>query len=158
GGRDQGDQGDREPWTDAGMQLRQKGRHVSGDRLLGPGKGLRERDRAKQKEQDEGVRGSLTPGARTALAFPGAHCSDDAPRGRSNVRRRGQGGLPRTLSLPSMPRGGGSTAARGWRTIAVMAYDEDIANRIRELIAGQRNVTEKKMFGGLAFLVGGNMA
>src|SRR3954453_15150843 len=39
-----------------------------------------------------------------------------------------------------------------------MAYDEDLANRIRELIAGERDVTEKKMFGGLAFLIGGNMA
>ena len=39
-----------------------------------------------------------------------------------------------------------------------MAYDEDLAERIRELVAGQRGVTEKKMFGGLAFLVGGNMA
>src|SRR3954454_12478233 len=39
-----------------------------------------------------------------------------------------------------------------------MAYDEDLANRIRELIAAEDGVTEKKMFGGLAFLVGGNMA
>jgi TfoX/Sxy family transcriptional regulator of competence genes len=39
-----------------------------------------------------------------------------------------------------------------------MAYDEDLANRIRELIAGEPDVTEKKMFGGLAFLVGGNMS
>jgi TfoX/Sxy family transcriptional regulator of competence genes len=39
-----------------------------------------------------------------------------------------------------------------------MAYDEDLANRIRELIARETEVTEKKMFGGLAFLVGGNMA
>jgi TfoX/Sxy family transcriptional regulator of competence genes len=39
-----------------------------------------------------------------------------------------------------------------------MAYDEDLADRIRELLAGARDVTEKKMFGGLAFLVGGNMA
>ena len=39
-----------------------------------------------------------------------------------------------------------------------MAYDEDLADRIRELIAGERGVTEQKMFGGLAFLVGGNMA
>jgi TfoX/Sxy family transcriptional regulator of competence genes len=39
-----------------------------------------------------------------------------------------------------------------------MAYDEDLANRIRELIAGDPTVTEKQMFGGLAFLVGGNMA
>ena len=39
-----------------------------------------------------------------------------------------------------------------------MAYDEDLADRIRELIAAEPGVTEKRMFGGLAFLVGGNMA
>jgi hypothetical protein len=38
-----------------------------------------------------------------------------------------------------------------------MAYDEDLAHRLRELLAGERGVTEKKMFGGLAFLVHGNM-
>jgi TfoX/Sxy family transcriptional regulator of competence genes len=39
-----------------------------------------------------------------------------------------------------------------------MAYDEDLANRIRELVAAEPALTEKKMFGGLAFLIGGNMA
>ena len=39
-----------------------------------------------------------------------------------------------------------------------MAYDEALAARIRELVAGEDGVTEQKMFGGLAFLVGGNMA
>jgi TfoX/Sxy family transcriptional regulator of competence genes len=39
-----------------------------------------------------------------------------------------------------------------------MAYDEDLANRIRELLAGEDAITEKKMFGGLAFLLNGNMA
>jgi TfoX/Sxy family transcriptional regulator of competence genes len=39
-----------------------------------------------------------------------------------------------------------------------MAYDEDLANRLRELLAGEAGVTEQRMFGGLAFLVGGNMA
>jgi TfoX/Sxy family transcriptional regulator of competence genes len=39
-----------------------------------------------------------------------------------------------------------------------MAYDEDLAARIRELLSGQAGVTEKKMFGGLAFLVGGHMS
>jgi TfoX N-terminal domain len=37
-------------------------------------------------------------------------------------------------------------------------YDEDLANRIRELIAAEDGVTEQKMFGGLAFLIGGNMS
>ena len=39
-----------------------------------------------------------------------------------------------------------------------VAYDEDLANRIRELIAGEATVTEQRMFGGLAFLIGGNMS
>ena len=39
-----------------------------------------------------------------------------------------------------------------------MAYDEDLANRIRELIAAEDGLTEQRMFGGLAFLIGGNMA
>lgn len=41
---------------------------------------------------------------------------------------------------------------------ALVAYDEELAHRIRELIGSRKGVTEKKMFGGLAFLVGGNMA
>jgi len=39
-----------------------------------------------------------------------------------------------------------------------MAYDEDLADRIRELIAAQPGVEEKRMFGGLAFLINGNMS
>jgi len=39
-----------------------------------------------------------------------------------------------------------------------MAYDEDLANRIRELIGAERDLDEKAMFGGLAFLIAGNMA
>jgi TfoX N-terminal domain len=39
-----------------------------------------------------------------------------------------------------------------------MAYDEELANRIRELVGGEPALTEMKMFGGLAFLVGGNLA
>ena len=39
-----------------------------------------------------------------------------------------------------------------------MAYDEKLADRIRALVAGEAGLTEKKMFGGLAFLIGGNMA
>jgi TfoX/Sxy family transcriptional regulator of competence genes len=39
-----------------------------------------------------------------------------------------------------------------------MAYDEALAARIRALVTDEALLTEKKMFGGLAFLVGGNMA
>jgi TfoX N-terminal domain len=39
-----------------------------------------------------------------------------------------------------------------------MAYDEELAHRIRALLAEEEGVTEMAMFGGLAFLLGGNMA
>jgi TfoX/Sxy family transcriptional regulator of competence genes len=39
-----------------------------------------------------------------------------------------------------------------------VAYDEELAGRIRELVAGEPGLTEKKMFGGIGFLIGGNMS
>jgi hypothetical protein len=39
-----------------------------------------------------------------------------------------------------------------------MSYDEDLAHRVRELLAGERGLDEKRMFGGLAFLIDGNMS
>jgi TfoX/Sxy family transcriptional regulator of competence genes len=39
-----------------------------------------------------------------------------------------------------------------------VAYDEELADRIRELVGSESGLTEQKMFGGLAFLIGGNMA
>jgi TfoX/Sxy family transcriptional regulator of competence genes len=39
-----------------------------------------------------------------------------------------------------------------------MAYDEHLADRIRELVADEPALTEMRMFGGLAFLIGGHMA
>ena len=39
-----------------------------------------------------------------------------------------------------------------------MAYDEELAARIRKLLGGVEAVREMKMFGGLAFLIEGNMA
>lgn len=39
-----------------------------------------------------------------------------------------------------------------------MAYDEGLATRVRQLLGDQLGVTEKRMFGGLAFLLEGNMA
>jgi TfoX/Sxy family transcriptional regulator of competence genes len=39
-----------------------------------------------------------------------------------------------------------------------VAYDEDLADRIRELIAARADVSERKMFGGIGFMIGGNMS
>lgn len=39
-----------------------------------------------------------------------------------------------------------------------MAYDEDLANRAREIVSLEPGLTEKRMFGGLAFLIDGNLA
>ena len=39
-----------------------------------------------------------------------------------------------------------------------MAYDEELAGRIRDLLSGEPDVDEQRMFGGLAFLVGGHLA
>ncbi|HKS78005.1 MAG TPA: TfoX/Sxy family protein [Gaiellaceae bacterium] len=39
-----------------------------------------------------------------------------------------------------------------------MAYDEELAERIRALLGNRAGLTEKKMFGGLGFMIGGNMA
>jgi hypothetical protein len=51
-----------------------------------------------------------------------------------------------------------SRGSAACHTIAIVAYDEDLADRIRELLGDEPDLTEKKMFGGLAFLIGGNMA
>ena len=68
--------------------------------------------------------------------------------------RSGQGGIPE-LTRRATPRGPGPDAVS---TLGAVAYDEELANRIRALIAKERALSERKMFGGLAFLIGGNMA
>jgi hypothetical protein len=52
----------------------------------------------------------------------------------------------------------GSTVAGPIRIMSAVGYDEDLAERIRTLLADESGVTERRMFGGLAFLVGGHMA
>jgi len=39
-----------------------------------------------------------------------------------------------------------------------VAYDEELADRVRVVLADEPGLTERKMFGGLAFMIGGNMA
>jgi TfoX/Sxy family transcriptional regulator of competence genes len=60
-------------------------------------------------------------------------------------RSPGTAATPADLNAPS-------------RYAAHVVYDEVLAERIRARLAGQPDVSEQKMFGGLAFLVGGHMA
>jgi TfoX/Sxy family transcriptional regulator of competence genes len=39
-----------------------------------------------------------------------------------------------------------------------MAYDETLADRVRDVLSARSDLSERKMFGGIAFMVGGNMA
>jgi hypothetical protein len=57
-----------------------------------------------------------------------------------------------------VPAASEALTGHGMATLAGMAYDAELADRIRFLIGTGPGITEKKMFGGLAFLVGGNMA
>jgi TfoX/Sxy family transcriptional regulator of competence genes len=67
--------------------------------------------------------------------------------------RSGQGGIPELTRLRRLGPGRDAVS-----TLGVVAYDEELADRIRALIAQERALSERKMFGGLAFLIGGNMA
>jgi TfoX/Sxy family transcriptional regulator of competence genes len=62
------------------------------------------------------------------------------------------------VDAPDSKSGGGNLVWVRVPPSAFMAYDEDLADRIRELLADERAVTEKKMFGGLSFLISGNMS
>ena len=55
----------------------------------------------------------------------------------------------------ALPATAAWSRGQGTTTVSLMAYDEDLAHRIRERLADQAGVTEKAMFGGLAFLLGG---
>jgi TfoX/Sxy family transcriptional regulator of competence genes len=46
----------------------------------------------------------------------------------------------------------------GWSRMVAMAYDEELAGRLRRCLSGTAEVVEKRMFGGLGFMVAGNMA
>jgi hypothetical protein len=64
----------------------------------------------------------------------------------------------RERRLPGMRTAGFAAARPAVCTIVAMAYDQELAGRIRRLIGSDPELTEKKMFGGLAFLIRGNMA
>ena len=59
--------------------------------------------------------------------------------------------------MPALPAHRPFLAARRCHTV-VVAYDEDLANRIRDVVQDEPGLTEKRMFGGLAFLINGNMS
>ena len=92
------------------------------------------------------------------------------PRSRHRTFERHRSGMPRAASPRTLlgVLGGvkryrvsavwtlARTSVR--RTIVTVAYDEELADRIRELLSGVPGLTEQRMFGGLAFLIGGNMS
>jgi TfoX/Sxy family transcriptional regulator of competence genes len=72
--------------------------------------------------------------------------------------RSSVGGLGSPSAISTLLDGRPPGSNRWRRTIGAVAYDEALAARIRDLIGDDSSLTEKKMFGGLAFLIGGNMA
>ncbi len=50
------------------------------------------------------------------------------------------------------------TRRRTHGTVNRMAYDEGLAQRLREALAPENGLTERRMFGGIAFMLDGNMA
>ena len=87
------------------------------------------------------------------------------PRGQGRACRRGctpglrgAARLARPRPCARTPARLGAVAPASVVIIQEMAYDETLAARIRELVSDEPGLTEKKMFGGLAFLIGGNMA
>jgi TfoX/Sxy family transcriptional regulator of competence genes len=63
--------------------------------------------------------------------------------------------------LPPFARTSSGRDVDRWRLsqdTCAMAYDEELANRLRQYVHGEEGVSEKRMFGGLAFLINGNMA
>ncbi|UMG92693.1 TfoX/Sxy family protein [Nocardioides sp. TF02-7] len=97
-------------------------------------------------DMEEVLRGSGQYGP--AVPVP-ADAGWQGPAGRLHRPRPGVAAAGLSLNAPGV---GGAAYA------PVMAYDTALADRIRELLGGGAEVTEKRMFGGLAFLVGGNMA
>jgi hypothetical protein len=66
--------------------------------------------------------------------------------------------MPERVARQGMRAAAFAAARPAVCTIVAMAYDQELAERIRQLIGSDPELTEKKMFGGLAFLIRGNMA
>ena len=81
----------------------------------------------------------------TAHLLPDDDAVSPVERTAHHEQRRGQAHGHRSAHHQDRPR-------------LTMAYDEVLANRVRELTSGERGVDEKRMFGGLAFLVNGHLA
>src|SRR4051812_17658092 len=73
---------------------------------------------------------------------------------RSSSRSRRGASRCAHCSATSARTSTGTSCARRW----TMAYDEQLAERIRDLLAHEPDLVEKKMFGGLAFLIRGHVA
>src|SRR5581483_10793801 len=81
--------------------------------------------------------------------------------GTRRLERKGEAGARLDAPPPELEAGLRRRVRRrrgAGARIGAVAYDEVLADRIRSLLEGEPNLTEKKMFGGLGFMIGGNMA
>ena len=120
---------------------------------------------ATSKKARARAEGDAPGGARPERVAGGADQRQAGPHGRvpSQVDQRraalpGAPGRAGVTSPSTAQRESPDTVRKKVAYAGPVAYDEDLAQRIRVLVATERGLTEKKMFGGLAFLVGGNMA
>src|SRR2546421_487929 len=112
--------------------------------------------RSSLTSQPPQLNGRRLPRTARATQVPRAQQTRGLPRA-SRVHRRTRD--PPVTSARSSQRAAASKAAgRPCAMIVTMAYDEDLADRIRELIASEDGYTEQKMFGGIGFMIGGHMA
>lgn len=100
----------------------------------------------------------LNVGAALVLSAVANPCDSMAgPLHPVGSREAGAGRQASTPSTPGTP-GTPSGARRSLRILSGMAYDEHLAARIRALLAQEPTLTERAMFGGLGFMIGGHMA
>src|SRR5215212_697450 len=70
----------------------------------------------------------------------------------------GSDGLPRCAERSSPDRQRPAARGRCPRETRRMAYDVELADRVRAVVGAEDGLTERRMFGGLAFLIRGNLA
>src|SRR5262245_10069419 len=90
-----------------------------------------------------------------SFAAPASEGDDDGDASSEHATTMLRPANTNEIAPPRMPHG---SAVRRGCSLRAMAYDEELADRIRAALADRTDVVEKKMFGGIAFMVKGSMA